>query len=69
MNLTNEKNFLTKNVDEQAEWSQLYRDRLDYNRRFLSEKIHLVNLKKEQREEEMRKKFIEQSRKWDVIRA
>ena len=68
MNLTNEKNFLAKNVDEQAEWAHMNRERLEHNRRFLEEKIQLVNMKKEQREEEVRKRMIEYQQRWDVIR-
>jgi hypothetical protein len=59
MNLTTETNFLNKNVDEQADWASYYKERIEFNSRFLEEKIQLVNIKKEKREEEMRNKAIE----------
>jgi|LauGreDrversion4_2_1035121.scaffolds.fasta_scaffold212745_1 hypothetical protein len=68
MNMTDEKNFLMKNVDEQAEWPLAQREKIELNKRQMQEKIEMVQRKREQREEELREKYIEQSRKWEVLR-
>lgn len=68
MNLTNYKNFLINNVDEQSEWPQLMMDRLEQNARELDEKIASVNQRKEQLEEANRVRLFEFSKRWDVYK-
>ena len=68
MNLTNYKNFLNINVDEQGEWPSIVQQRMDEQARDLDDKIREVNAKKEQLAEAQRQRFTEFSKRWDVFK-
>lgn len=69
MNLTNYKNFLINNIDQQAEWPKLIQQRLDEKARDLDEKIQQVNERKEQLQEAHRNKITEFAKRWDKFKA
>ncbi|TNV85798.1 hypothetical protein FGO68_gene9239 [Halteria grandinella] len=68
MNLTNYKNFLINNIDEQAEWPQLMQQRLDEKAKELDERILQVNARKEHLEESQRQKITEFAKRWDIFK-
>ena len=68
MNLSNYKDFLMQNVDEQCEWPQMMQQKIQEKGRELQEKIASVNQKKETLQEENRKKLIDHSKRWEVYK-
>lgn len=68
MNLKEYKNFLTNNIDEQAEWPYIWQHKLEEMGPELDSKIATVNQKKEEIDEENRIRIQEHLKRWDVYK-